>query len=138
MCVAYPCLVDFPISSRKDPVFKIEAHHSVLFMFTESRVAFLWVCMMVMCREVERVQIEKAVNAGWSVRQIAVVLGGPTTRDLHHRQLWQHLPCAHRQHGLTTFRIGGDALPPHAWFVCLINTRELSNELSCLLTRGTL
>jgi len=39
--VAHPYLVDFPTSSRKDPVFKIEAHHLVLFIFTESRVARL-------------------------------------------------------------------------------------------------
>jgi len=43
--VTHPRLVDFPISSRKDPVFKIEAHHLVLFMFTESRVAHRLVSM---------------------------------------------------------------------------------------------
>jgi len=67
-------------------VFKMEAQHVVIFMFTESRVAFLWVCMMVMCREVERVQIEKGVDAGWSVRQIAV---GTETHQ-HHTQPHHH------------------------------------------------
>jgi len=56
-------------------VFKVEAQHLVIFMFTESRVALLWVYMAIMCREVEQIQIEKSVDAGWSVRQIAVVLG---------------------------------------------------------------
>ncbi|PDQ35947.1 MAG: hypothetical protein B5766_03495 [Candidatus Lumbricidophila eiseniae] len=56
-------------------MFKVEAQHVVMFAFTEPRVALLWAHMMVMCREVERVQIEKRVDAGWSVRQIAVVFG---------------------------------------------------------------
>jgi len=31
-------------------VFKVEVQHVVVFMFTGSGVALLWVCMTVMCR----------------------------------------------------------------------------------------
>jgi len=58
---------------KQDPCFKVEAQHVVVFVFTESRVALLWVYMAVMCCWVERIQIEN--GAGWSVRQVAAVLG---------------------------------------------------------------
>ena len=59
---------------RTCPVFKVEAQHLVMFMFTESGVVFLWVRMTVICCWVERVQVEKG---GGSVRRIAVVWGRP-------------------------------------------------------------
>jgi len=49
---------------QNTPVFKVEAQHVMMFMFTESRVALLRVYMTVMCREVEQVQIEKGVGCG--------------------------------------------------------------------------
>jgi len=45
-------------------VSKVEAQHVVMFVFAESRVAFLWAYMMVMCCWVERVQIEKGAGRG--------------------------------------------------------------------------
>src|SRR6218665_423414 len=39
--------------AERCPVFKVEARHVVVFMFTESGVAFLWACMTVMCRSTD-------------------------------------------------------------------------------------
>ncbi|PDQ34633.1 MAG: hypothetical protein B5766_10680 [Candidatus Lumbricidophila eiseniae] len=71
MGAAHPSILSEDPHEACSPVFKTEAQRLVLFMFTESRVALLWVHMTVMCREVERVQTEKSADAGWSVRQIA-------------------------------------------------------------------
>src|SRR6218665_3952587 len=86
VCFRTRCSVFHYCRHSARSVFKVEAQHLVMFMFTGSRVALLWVYMTVICCWMSGSKSRRMRGAELSVRQVTVVLGGsgPTvSRESH-------------------------------------------------------